>query len=179
MFRFSGDVLKHQRVHTEDRAFPCPQCNKWFKTDIETKNHQNNVHKEERNFECLQCEKMFKSSKALQMHNLSHINARPFECKKCVTPQCFKTSIALKRHNIVLHSEEKPFKCDECSKPFVLNGQLKRHKLQVHAPKVRPSKQKFECDQCDFVTSEQHSASGLNIHKKYKHMDRTKKGTSA
>ena len=117
---------------------------------------------------------MFKSSKALQTHDLSHVTERPFGCDKC--NQCFKSKVALKQHSTITHSEVKDFQCDQCSKPFVLNYQLQRHIVQVHAPKVIPPKRKFKCDQCDFETNEQHRASGLNIHKKAKHMEKTEKG---
>ena len=164
----------NQRVHTEERPFPCSQCNKWFKTDRERITHEEGVHKEERSEECVKCSKMFKSVKALQNHQASHIEERPFGCEMC--KQRFKNLNAVNKHKIIIHSEQKAFSCDQCSKLFALNNQLQRHQRQVHTPKVRREKKKYHCDQCDFVTNEQGSASGLNIHKKNKHMEKVSKG---
>ena len=54
-----------------------------------------------------------------------------------------------------------------------MNFQLKRHIGQVHTIKTKNAKSTYKCNQCDFVTNEQHNSRGLNIHKKTKHMEKT------
>ena len=112
--------------------------------------------------------------RVLVNHQLTHKEDRPFDCEMC--KQCFKTKNALKKHKLIVHSEHKVFKCGECSKSFALKSQLQRHKNQVHTEKIKREKKQYKCDQCDFVTSAQSKASGLNIHRRSKHMERSTKG---
>ena len=117
---------------------------------------------------------MFKTKNALQSHGIVHNNIRTFRCEECLG--LFKTAIALRIHISIVHPEKKSFSCETCLKSFGLASQLKRHKFQVHAPKIRSVKKTFKCNKCDFVTNAQHNSSGLNIHKKTMHMEKT--GTS-
>jgi len=48
-------LMKHEKTHTDEREFPCKQCDKRFKTRSSLSGHVNGSHNEKRRFVCDFC----------------------------------------------------------------------------------------------------------------------------
>jgi len=76
-------------------------------------------------------------------------NKRPFVCRINGCNKRFTRSDHLIRHKLVIHSNERPFKCEDCGKAFKANDYLKRHKLihsNDHKYNIHLNKRRFICD---------------------------------
>ncbi|XP_054263731.1 zinc finger protein 43-like isoform X2 [Macrosteles quadrilineatus] len=104
---------------------------------------------------CSQCAKRFQTKVELKMHNVTHSSEKNYKCTYC--RKLFKRKSSLRIHFNVLHTQPKnKFCCDECSKSFVLNQYLQRHKRIAHSKK-RP----LSCLTCGATFSDRQY---LNIH---------------
>ncbi|RMB97006.1 hypothetical protein DUI87_26453 [Hirundo rustica rustica] len=70
-FQTSSNLLKHQRIHTEERPFRCPDCRKGFKCNSTLITHRC-IHTGERPYKCPQCGMSFSDSSHLTRHQRSH-----------------------------------------------------------------------------------------------------------
>lgn len=64
------------------------------------------------------------SQNALQVHQRTHGDVRPYVCQFC--SRGFREKGSLVRH-IRHHTGEKPFKCPKCARGFAEHGTLNRH----------------------------------------------------
>lgn len=135
----------HMACHRPDdqkKIHPCPECDKTFSTVDIVHVHVRTVHLGERPFVCEECGKKCSTKGSLKEHKLSHSEERPFKCTECM--KCFKDSTGLKRHStthntasfecvlcgrrlntlrtlknhMLVHSDEKRFKCQHCGNNF-------------------------------------------------------------
>ncbi|MBN3322104.1 ZN287 protein, partial [Atractosteus spatula] len=127
-FCHSGVLKKHERIHRGERRFGCRQCGKSFRDLCNLKRHER-VHTGEKPFGCRQCGKSFNQSGDLNRHERIHTGERPFGCRQC--GKSFSDLCNLKRHGRV-HTGERPFGCRQCGKSFSQSGDLKKHQ-RIHA----------------------------------------------
>lgn len=145
-FSQKSNLLRHLNlIHGEsrnDKRHSCSQCEKSFKAKGALKKHQRSKHFNElfRN-PCPYCGKMISTS-TMARHKLIHTGERPL---KCTVPECdkhFRSTSEVKRHVLVRHSTERPYKCDVCGKGFV-----KMCYLNTHA-KIHSGEKPFVCHIC-------------------------------
>ena len=75
-------LIKHQRVQTGEKPFPCDQCDKSFSERSTLIKHQR-VHTGEKPFPCDQCDKSFSQTDLLIKHQRVHTGEKPFTCDQC------------------------------------------------------------------------------------------------
>ncbi|XP_053722606.1 zinc finger protein 37-like [Synchiropus splendidus] len=145
-FSMRSNLLRHLHfIHSEsrnERKHSCSLCDKSFKEKGALVMHQRQKHyKELFRFPCPVCGKMFSSS-SISRHKLIHTGEKPF---KCPVPECeklYRSNPEVKRHMLMSHSTDRPYKCEVCGKGFILLCHLNSHS-KIHSG-VKP----FVCHIC-------------------------------
>ncbi|XP_060526450.1 zinc finger protein 41-like [Cylas formicarius] len=70
-FTHKGDYNKHQRVHTNERPYPCGVCGKTFTHSSNLHRHERTTHSVDRPFTCVDCNKSFNRKDKLEAHRKS------------------------------------------------------------------------------------------------------------
>ena len=129
-FNRRSTLRTHMRVHSTDRPFKCPQCEKTFKDKQTLKGHVNVIHLKKAMYkeQCKVCGLKIKDKMKLEVHMKRHNGIKDHKCPKC--SKVFVRSYDVDSHLRMVHSKEKPFKCQMCPMEFKakisLQGQIVR-----------------------------------------------------
>ena len=147
-------------------------CNICGKTVTDLNSHMLGVHgsEEDKQYRCEICWKGFITQSKLDLHNVFHLNERPFKCKfGCGFAS--KTRGNLKTHENGKHARkwtyhdgvpslDKKFQCSLCQSGFTQKSSLKMHEESVHYGV------KHKCDTCGFQATQK---TKLRAHIKINH----------
>jgi uncharacterized Zn-finger protein len=121
-------------------SLKCDLCSYEAKRIEHINRHTDTVHSEERKFLCQICGIGFKRNDALKQHYIIHSNSSRigesdisidiYKCEKC--DKICRSKSALNEH-ILIHENQKTFKCEHCNKCFNTTNILHKHKKSIHS----------------------------------------------
>ncbi|XP_078736138.1 zinc finger Y-chromosomal protein-like [Lampetra fluviatilis] len=145
-------------------TFHCYHCGHVSFNSNALKRHVISMHTKDFPHTCAVCGKGFHLPSTLRKHAARHKDRRPLhECRHCG----FESGdpFALSRHILSVHTkkeeeegeeEDAALVCKRCHKSFRQRGELKKHMRKVHK-----CNKLYECEFCDYTTSD---ASGFKRH---------------
>ncbi|XP_053269217.1 zinc finger protein 91 isoform X1 [Pleuronectes platessa] len=144
-FSQKSNLLRHLNLIHDERQkkkrHACSQCEKSFKEKEALKKHQRSKHLNELfRHPFSYCGKMLSTS-TLARHKLIQTGERPF---KCTVPECdklFRSTSEVKKHVLIQHTTERPYKCDVRGKGDVTRREENVSHLQSQADDAAGVKQ--------------------------------------
>ena len=142
VFHSMTGLNNHKPFHTKikfKKAYQCVNCKEELNYNDELVSHNcQNV--------CEFCDKKFPTKSVLQSHECIALSEESYDSTQNCCPVCskkFKSPSKLHRH-LLIHTGEKPFKCELCEIGFRQDAHLKKHNSFYHSdlpiePKIEKS----------------------------------------
>uniref|UniRef100_H3D347 Si:ch211-263k4.2 n=1 Tax=Tetraodon nigroviridis TaxID=99883 RepID=H3D347_TETNG len=137
----------------DEQMYRCEDCDELFSSTLELRRHQK--------YSCSSTGSIFDTLREDFKQEREDSDEPIHECKDCekIFPNEYSLS-SLGQHMIV-HTEEREYKCDQCPKAFNWKSNLIRHQMSHDSGK------RFECENCDKVFTD---PSNLQRHIRSQHV---------
>jgi len=135
-FATKGNLSVHIQMHTEQKSYSCPECEKCYNSSNSLRQHMY-IHSSK--YKCSECGKCFHSNCALKIHRRTHSGAKLFECRVCSKRFAHGGHLTVHSRS---HSGEKPYKCQVCHQAFSESNKLTCHMI------VHGNRRPYYCPYC-------------------------------
>ena len=144
VFGKRAKLQEHMLIHTGERPFQCPQCDKGFRRKSHLARHISLLHSQsgEKPHQCPQCDKSFALKHQLKRHMRKHEKSEAVRCEDCECGEVFESVEVLRVHRAEVHGGEAAYKCGECEYETNVKRDFKRHQRRKHAQKL------YYCPHC-------------------------------
>ncbi|XP_029717999.2 zinc finger protein 271-like [Aedes albopictus] len=134
-FRTKHLLKSHRQTHDQERNFPCDQCSAVFRVRPQLTKHIRGVHPTCFPYHCAFCEKKFSTKPKHDLHLRSHTGEKPYPCRYDCCERQFAHVSDRKRHEMAVHTSERPYQCEQCPAAYIRKRELvvhqQRHRIRV------------------------------------------------
>ncbi|KAG8260282.1 hypothetical protein J6590_100471, partial [Homalodisca vitripennis] len=163
-----ASLKAHIMLHEREESLFCTECGDEFGNQVQLDKHMQShdeewVNPKARVYRCPSCDKQYSRASVLRQHMKDHYKVKAalsansynravrrgrllHSCTVC--SKTFQKPSQLIRHNRI-HTGEKPFKCELCSRSFNQKGSLLIHMMSTHKG-MRP----YQCQFCSAAFSQ-------------------------
>ncbi|KAJ3586002.1 hypothetical protein NHX12_012404 [Muraenolepis orangiensis] len=121
----------------DEQMYRCEDCDELFTTPLELRRHQK--------YSCSSAGSLFDTLSEDFKQEREDSDEAVHECKDC--EKMFPNDLG---QHMIVHTEEREYKCDQCPKAFNWKSNLIRHQMSHDSGK------RFECENCDKVQHTPH-----------------------
>ena len=84
-FKTKVELVNHTRIHTEEKPYPCPKCDKSVVQIGSLLSHKKRLHSDNlmKPYKCNMCSASFLQKYELNKHLLVHDDVKPHKCSYC------------------------------------------------------------------------------------------------